>query len=155
MAAPAQAEHSPPGPASRAARVSFLAHVVLATVGVAFLLRMASPMQYTGVVGWYHSTGPLLLANALIAASVAGVVEGIAVRAQSPVIALVVLGCFGMLSIYLPGLFSAHWFEGDFPGRSDAVGLAVLAWVLTVALEYGLARVVAHQRLRRPVVGRS
>ena len=80
--------------------------------------------------------------------SPAAIVEGIAVRAQSPVIALVVLVCFGMLSIYVPGLFSAHWFEGEFPRPSDAVGLAVLAWVLTVALEYGLARVVAHQRFR-------
>ncbi len=68
MAARAEAEQTPSGPATSATQVSVLAHVVLATLGVAFLLLTASPMEYTGVVGWDRGTGPLLLANALTAA---------------------------------------------------------------------------------------
>lgn len=126
-----------PGAPSRAA------HSVVAIAGVVALAYLALPVVFDGLLNTDRFAIAFLAVAGTAASLGGGLAEGLALRAGYRPLALGCLAAFGIVALFPPGLMSGRWFASELePRSSEALGLALVAWALTVALEYVVARAV-------------
>lgn len=123
------------------------AHAGVGALGIAALAYMALPVASDGLMNSDRLAIVLLAVSGTVLALVGGLVEGLALRAGYRTLALACLIAFALVAVFPPGLMPGKWFESALePGSSEALGLALVAWVLTVELEYLVANTIGRRK---------
>jgi hypothetical protein len=124
------------------------AHGLVATVGLVVLAYLALPVASDGLLNTDRFAVVFLAVCGAAVAAVGGLAEGLALRAGYRALAVGCLVAFGVVALFPPGLMSGRWFASQLePGSSEALGLAMVAWVLTVTMEYLVARAIGRHLL--------
>ncbi len=123
--------------------VSALAHMVLAVLGVAFLVSAATPMHYDGLLP--VELVPFLILLGLVVAAIPGVLGGLAVRAERRWLGAAVVYVFAPVLLYPLGVMSGHWFPDDGTVSSRNLAVTSTLWICVIAFEWAIARAIARR----------
>ena len=124
-----------------ASNVNLPAHLAVFFVGVVLLAWLAAPVTYDGLVNTDGFATAFLLIAGLFLAGLGGAAEGALARLQPMLPARAALIGFSLLALWPPALMSGQWFpSSDSEGSSSSLGLAIIAWTVTVGLQYLCAR---------------
>ncbi|WP_258724837.1 hypothetical protein [Cellulomonas sp. NS3] len=128
------------GPAVRG-RLVRVPRVVVAVVGIAVLVWLTVPLEVDGVLHLRREAWLLVGAGALLTGVPGGLVEAALARWAHRSAAVVWLAVFGFFALWAPVLVSSRWAEGDGTRLpTSGLGVAVVGWLLALAVEYGVAR---------------
>lgn len=134
--------------------------LVVAVLGVVVLVWLTVPLELDGVVHWRREAWLVVGAGALVTGVPGGLVEGALARWAHRAAVVVWLAVFGFFALWAPVLVSSRWVEGDGARLpTSGLGVAVLGWLLALAVEYVVARAVvglgARGRSSRTAVSRG
>lgn len=125
--------------------------MVIAALGIAEMVRTATRPEPDGIIAFDPEVTRLLTVTGLVTAIVGGLLHGLAARAGFRWAAWLALLAFAAAAFWPAVLFAGglRLVGSQAWTPSSSLGLAVLAWLLTLAAEFGVAWLVR----RRPENG--